>query len=84
MATKASNTGKNAFELRTDILAMAKDYMDQQYQINREFAQRVFDEAVAAGKVNNEQWKQYVPEMYSMDELMKKAQELYGFVSKKD
>lgn len=84
MATKASNTGKNAFELRTDILAMAKDYMDQQYQINREFAQRVFDEAVTAGKVNNEQWKQYVPEMYSMDELMKKAQELYGFVSKKD
>ncbi len=84
MATKASNSGKNAFELRTDILAMAKDYMDQQYQINREFAQRVFDEAVTAGKVNNEQWKQYVPEMYSMDELMKKAQELYGFVSKKD
>ncbi len=84
MATKSSTAGKNAFELRTDILAMAKEYMDQQYQLNREFAERVFDEAVNAGKVTNDQWKQYVPEMYSVEELMKKAQELYGFVSKKD
>jgi hypothetical protein len=77
-------SNKNPFELRTDILAMAKDYMDQQYQINREFAQRAFDEAVAAQKVTADTWKTYVPEMYSIEDLMKKAQDLYGFVSKKD
>lgn len=77
-------SNKNPFELRTDILAMAKDYMDQQYQINKEFAQRAFDEAVTAQKVSADAWKSYVPQMYSIEDLMKKAQELYGFVSKKD
>ena len=77
-------SNKNPFELRTDILAMAKDYMDQQYQINKEFAQRAFDEAVAAQKVSADAWKSYVPQMYTIEDLMKKAQELYGFVSKKD
>lgn len=77
-------SNKNPFELRTDILAMAKDYMDQQYQLNKEFAQRAFDEAVAAQKVTVDSWKSYVPEMYSVEDLMKKAQDLYGFVTKKD
>lgn len=77
-------SNKNPFELRTDILAMAKDYMDQQYQMNMEFARRVFDEAVDAQKVSTDSWKSYVPKMYTIEDLMKKAQELYGFVSKKD
>lgn len=77
-------SNKNPFELRTDILAMAKDYMDQQYHLNVSFAQRAFDEAVSAGKIAATDWKAYVPAMYTVDELMKKAQELYGFVSKKD
>jgi hypothetical protein len=76
-------SNKNPFELRTDILAMAKDYMDQQYQLNVQFAQRAFDEALAAQKVSADAWKKYVPEMYTIEDLMKKAQELYGFVSSK-
>ena len=75
---------KNPFELRTDILAMAKDYMDQQYQMNSSFAQRAFDEAVNAGKVAADAWQSYVPAMYSSEELMKKAQEFYNFVSTKN
>ena len=77
-------SNKNPFELRTDILAMAKDYMDSQFQVNREFAQRAFDEAITAGTATAESWKSFVPSMYTMEELTKKAQELYGFVSKKD
>lgn len=77
-------SNKNPFELRTDILAMAKDYMDRQYEINMQFAQQAFEEAVKAQKVSADSWKSYVPEAYTIDELMKKAQELYGFVSKKD
>lgn len=76
-------TTKNPFEIRTEILAMAKEYLDKQYQINVEFAQRAFDEAVNAGKVAADNWMQYAPKMYTIDELMKKAQELYGFVSTK-
>lgn len=77
-------TNKNPFEIRSDILGMAKEYLDRQHEINLQFAQQAFDKAVEAGKVAADQWKQYVPQMYSMDDLMKKAQELYGFVSKKD
>lgn len=84
MATKSTNTNKSPFELRTDILQMAKDYMDQQYQINLMFAERAFSEASEAQKVSADAWKSYVPEMYTIEDLMKKAQELYGFVSKKD
>ena len=75
---------KSPFELRTDILQMAKDYMDQQYHTNMDFARRTFDVAVEAGKVSADQWKQYVPEMYSAEDLMKKAHEFYSFVSKRD
>lgn len=77
-------SNKNPFEIRSDMLAMAKDYLDRQYELNIQFAHRAFDEAVTAGKVAADQWSQYVPPMYTADELMKKAQEFYGFVSKKD
>lgn len=76
-------TTKNPFEIRTEILTMAKEYMDKQYQINVDFATRAFNEAVAAGKVAADNWVQYAPQMYTIEDLMKKAQELYGFVSSK-
>jgi len=75
---------KNPFELRTEILGMAKDYMDRQQEINMQFAHRAYEAAVDAGKVTAETWKDFTPAQYSIDELTKKAQELYGFVSKKD
>ena len=72
-------SNKNPFEIRQDVLAMAKDYMDQQWHMNIDFTRQLF-----------EQNKKTVEEMqealkpYSMDELMKKASEMYSFVTKKD
>lgn len=77
-------SNKNPFELRTDILAMAKDYMDRQQEINMQFAQRAYDVALEAGKVTAETWKEFMPSQYSITDLTKKAAELYSFVSKKD
>lgn len=77
-------SNKNPFELRTDILAMAKDYMDCQQEVNMQFAQRAYDVALEAGKVTAETWKDFMPEQYSIADLTKKATEMYGFVSKKD
>lgn len=74
---------KTPFEVRADLLAMAKEYMDRQYEINVQFAQQAFEKAVEAGKVTAESWKEYVPAQYTLDELTKKAQELYGFVTTK-
>jgi hypothetical protein len=58
--------------------------MDRQQEINMQFAHRAYEAAVDAGKVTAETWKEFAPAQYSIDELTKKAQELYGFVSKKD
>ena len=76
-------TTKNPFEIRAEILSMAKDYMDKQYEISLEFALVAFNEAVKAGKVAVDAWVQYAPKMYSIEELTKKAQEMYGFVNTK-
>jgi len=71
-------SNKNPFEIRSEMLQLAKDYMDQQYHMNREFAEKMYE----AGKSSMEEW-QKANQMYSMDELMEKAKEMYSFVSKK-
>lgn len=75
--------GKNPFEIRTEMLQMAKDYLDQQWHINVDFARRLFDESVEQGRCAAEDWEKFIPKQYTVDELTKKAQELYAFVEKK-
>ena len=71
-------TNKNPFEIRSEMLQLAKDYMDQQYQMNIMFAEKMVDE----GKKTIEEIKDSY-NMYSMDDLMEKAKEMYNFVSEK-
>jgi hypothetical protein len=52
--------------------------MDQQYYMNKEFAEKMFE----AGKMQMEEL-QKMTKMYSMEELMEKAKEMYSFVSEK-
>lgn len=75
---------KNPFEIRTEVLHMAKDYLDRQHNLNLEFAKKAYDVALETGKATQEMWKDYQPKMYSITDVLSKAQELYGFVSKKD
>jgi hypothetical protein len=44
-------SNKNPFEIRTEMLALAKDYMDQQYHMNVAFAEK----ALEAGKKSVEE-----------------------------
>ena len=74
-------SNKNPFEIRTELLHLAKDYMDRQQDLNMQFAHRAYEAALDAGKVTAETWKEFVPAQYSMEELMKKANELYSFVA---
>ena len=70
----------NPYQIRTDLLAMAKDIMDKNYDVQMQIAQNMFD----ANKENAEQameaWNKYVPKMYTPEEVMAKAKELYSFV----
>ena len=72
-------SNKNPFEIRTEMLAMAKDYLDNAWTMNMEFTQKMFEE----GKKSAEEL-QAAMTPYSMEELTAKAKELYSFVSKKD
>lgn len=76
-------SNKNPFEIRADMLQLAKDYMDQQYHMNIQF----YENMVVEGKKAREEIKDKLEEaykMYSTEELMAKAKEMYSFVSTKD
>lgn len=70
---------KNPFEIRAEMLQLAKDYMDQQWHMNLDFTRQLFEENKKTADEMQEALK-----MYSMDDLMEKAKEMYNFVSKKD
>ena len=72
-------SNKNPFEIRTEMLALAKDYMDQQYHMNVAFAEKALEEGKKTIDEVQDMYK-----MYSMEDLMEKAKEMYSFVSKKD
>lgn len=71
-------SNKNPFEIRSDMLQLAKEYMDQQTKMNVDFATKMFE----AGEKSAEELKTAMTP-YTMDELMEKAKEMYSFVSSK-
>ena len=75
-----SMTHKNPFEIRAEMLQLAKDYLDQQYHMNIQFAEKALEQ----GKKTFEEYQEAATKMYSMEDLMEKAKEMYSFVSKKD
>lgn len=77
-------SNKNPFELRFDVLKMAKEMMDQQHEIaNNQFYQMV-DQAREQNKNIQEVFEKYTPKMYQPREIMDKADELYKFITKRD
>lgn len=72
-------TNKNPFEIRAEMLQLAKDYMDQQYNMNIQFAEKMVEQNKKTVEELKDMYK-----MYSMEDLMEKAKEMYNFVSKKD
>ncbi len=72
-------TNKNPFEIRADMLKLAKNYMDAQHQLNIQLANDMFEQ----GKKTYED-VQAAYKMYSTEDLMAKAKEMYAFVSNKD
>jgi len=66
---------KNPFEIRSDILAMAKDYLDKQHQLNVEVTQKMIEAGQATFKD--------LPAFYNFEELEKLAKQMYKFVETK-
>ena len=70
----------NPFEIRAEMLRMAQEYLRQQQEINLDFAGRTFEQLVKEGKKVAEDWQAYAPKMHSLEDVVKEASKLYGFV----
>jgi hypothetical protein len=77
-------SNKSPFELRFDVLKMAKELMDQQYDIAQQQYWTMVENAREQSKDVQEVFEKYTPKMYQPSEIMSKAEELYKFVTKKD
>jgi hypothetical protein len=73
----------NPYQIRTDLLSMAKEMLDKAYDTQLQLAYS----AMGQYKDNAEQaldaWKRYVPKMYTPDEVKSQAEKLYEFVTEK-
>ena len=77
-------SNKTPYEIRTELLKMSQDYLTQQYQAQMEFSKEAFTKAVEAGKATMEEWQKYAPQFYNFSDVLKKAEELYSFVDRKE
>lgn len=75
---------KNPYEIRLDLLAMARDYLQSVADANERAARAAFELAVSQGTSLASDWSKFAPKGYSLEDVVKQAQELYGFVSRKD
>jgi len=73
----------NPFELRFKLLEMAQNYLNDNYARSENMMYQLWDDAKAHGDANMKLWKELQPESYTIDDIKKKASELYEFVEKK-
>ena len=81
--TQEDSMSKNPYEIRLETLKMAKEMADQQFQLQMDFMNRMIDENQETGKDIKEAYDKYVPNMYKPEEIVKRANELYSYVSEK-
>lgn len=75
---------KNPYEIRLEVLKMAKEMLDKQYEVNLKTAKESIKLMKESGQPFMNQIDEYIPEMYKPEAVMEKANELYQFITKKD
>ena len=74
----------NPFELRFKLLEMAQGYLQDQQAREEQFFTDAWNLAIENGTATMEFWSEIQPESYSIEDIKKKAAELYEFVEKRD
>ena len=72
----------NPYELRFRLLEMAQGYLQDEHEETKDFAYQAWDLARENGEANMELWNKLQPVRYSIEDIKKKANELYEFVEK--
>ena len=90
---------KTPFEIRADLLKMAQEHLQQQYLSNLGFASKAWETYLQTFKTEfnyspsamldvQKQWMaamaKFMPVAPTVEDIIAKANELYGFVQKKD
>ena len=73
----------NPFELRFKLLEMAQGYLQEQSYKKDSLNQQTWELAKEQGKDTVELLKTLQPEIYSVEDIKAKAEELYEFVATK-
>ena len=74
---------KSPFEIRADLVKLAQDHLEAQYDANLAFATNIFYKMVKEGTATAETYKEFVPAFPTTEEILKRAKEFYSFVSDK-
>ena len=73
----------NPYELRFRLLEMASGYLYDQHQKETQIAIDAWEFAKEQGDANMKLFNQLQPDSYSIEDIKKKASELYEFVENK-
>ena len=73
----------NPYQIRYDVLQMAKDMADRAYETQMQMAYNAMELAKENSQDALTAWKNYVPKMYTPEEIKAQADKLYEFVSEK-
>ena len=73
----------NPYQIRTDILAMAKEMLDKQYDMQMMMAHQAMDLYKENAEQALEAYQRYVPKAITPEEIKSQAEKLYEFVSEK-
>ena len=72
----------NPYELRFRLLEMAQGYLSDQLERQNNFAIDAWEYAKENGEATMKLRKELQPDSYTIDDIKKKANELYEFVEK--
>jgi hypothetical protein len=69
---------KNGYEIRTDILAMAKDMVQQDFQVKFNGWEMTAERDAKTGQIVS---KVNMPEFPGLEKVLETAEKMYGFVN---
>ena len=75
---------KTPYEIRFDLLLMAKDMLDRQYEQSVAIAWQALEKGMETNKTLYKDLEKYVPKMFTPEEIVEQAERLQEFVNKKD
>lgn len=73
----------NPYQIRYDVLNMAKEMLDKQYDIQMEVAYKAMDLFKENAEQALEAYQKYIPKAITPDEIKAQADKLYEFVTEK-